>query len=521
MRRRHRPIADDLTRSSTTVLYGVPNGPSVAAMRQSFLFRALLLGCTQAGAETLLPNTGSQPHARLAVRAVEELSVDTPRHGWVQSPNSRGTLDILQLCLATIFICTFTLLCLNIPAPTDSHWALFRRRIKWMVLAIIGPEIVLTYSAGQWSRARHSVAAFRELQHDEWTMRMAFFADMGGFVLYPRQQTAERQDTGEKPGAGPVLRPQDAFPLNAKQLHWLVARKLVKYPELRPDDVWDRSKKDRLSKVITAFQIGYLIIECSGRAIQRLTITTLELNTLAIVVCSLMTAWFWLHKPSDLRTTVVLRCDSTIQELEQIGTKEWRTTPLDFVDENGPGWSINVQPFMKMPVIPEHRPIQRIPNDRFPMNPYGAQEYFVCVATLLFAGIHVAGWNFSFPTQLEQILWRAASLVLFVVTAAFWLLETMASWVRLGRWQRLYLRVTDPKKLAEFERARAERVQTMNRRRESTQLPLPWEFWSIMPVAVLYGIARLYLLIEAFLELRSVEQTAFATVNWSAYFPHI
>ncbi|OTA55990.1 hypothetical protein K449DRAFT_387755 [Hypoxylon sp. EC38] len=44
------------------------------------------------------------------------------------------------------------------------------------------------------------------------------------------------------------------------------------------------------------------------------------------------------------------------------GVTSWRNTPLDFIDENGPGWSMNVQPFMGMPVIPPDRPIRRIPN---------------------------------------------------------------------------------------------------------------------------------------------------------------
>lgn len=155
------------------------------------------------------------------------------------------------------------------------------------------------------------------------------------------------------------------------------------------------------------------------------------------------------------------------------------------------------------------------------MNPYGMQEYCVCVATLLFAGIHVAGWNFSFPTTLEQVLWRTASLILFTVTAAFWVLETMASWVRLGRWRWLYLRVMEPKGLLEFEKERAKKLNQVSETREPTKLPLPWEFWSIMPVATLYGIARLYLVVEAFMELRSAQGTAFVNVSWSTYFPHI
>lgn len=56
----------------------------------------------------------------------------------------------------------------------------------------------------------------------------------------------------------------------------------------------------------------------------------------------------------------------------------------------------NVQPFMDMPGIKEKRPIQRIPNDRFPMNPYGIQDFCVRFTTLLFTGVHVARSG-SFP----------------------------------------------------------------------------------------------------------------------------
>ncbi|RKU44786.1 hypothetical protein DL546_007203 [Coniochaeta pulveracea] len=418
------------------------------------------------------------------------------RVGWIDGASYRGTWDIVWLCVATTFICTYTLLCLNIPAPKDSTWTLIKRRSLWMVLAILGPEIVLTFAAGQWSRARHSVAAFQEAGYSQWNMRMAFFADMGGFVLRPL-------DGG-------------AFPLNAKQLHWLVTNGHIDYPNLKPADVWDRSKQDRLAKAITAFQVAYIVLECIGRACQNVAITTLELNTLGIVVCSLMTSFAWLHKPSDVRLPVTIDLPVRIGEIT--GDRPWKTTPLDFVDENGPGWSINVQPFVGMPVIPPERPIQRIPNDRFPMNPYGVQEYCVCLATLLFAGIHVAGWNFSFPTRVEQILWRSASLILFGVTAAFWILETVASWVRLGRWKWLYLRVADPKRLPQFEKYREEKLSVV---RTPTELPLPWEFWSIMPVALLYGISRLYLISEAFLELRSVDATAFVDISWTDYLPHI
>ncbi|KAI0841331.1 hypothetical protein F5Y06DRAFT_261297 [Hypoxylon sp. FL0890] len=418
--------------------------------------------------------------------------------GWVNQPTYRGTWDIIWTCLVTIFICTYTLLCLNVPAPSDSLFITIRRRVMWMILAIIGPEIVLTYAAGQWSRARHSVSAFHSSGFNNWTMRMAFFADMGGFVL-------ETSDC-------------DPFPVNAKQLHWLVVNNHIDYPDIKNEEIWDKSKQDRLARAITSFQIGYLIIQCIGRAAQHLTITALELNALAIVVCSLMSAFAWLHKPSDVRTPIRIATQVNITAIT--GVTSWRNTPLDFIDENGPGWSMNVQPFMGMPVIPPDRPIRRIPNDRFPMNPYGWQEYCVCFATLLFTGLHVLGWNFSFPSALERTLWRVSSLLLFCVTATFWILETIASWKRLGRWTWIYLRLIDRKRLPEYEKARIER-RSQQETRGPTELPLPWEFWTIFPVAVLYGVARLYLLVEAFLELRALDGTAFINVEWTDFLPHI
>ncbi|KAF1838218.1 hypothetical protein BDW02DRAFT_636652 [Decorospora gaudefroyi] len=353
----------------------------------------------------------------------------------LRGPSSRGTFDILWTSLVTIGISTYTMLCLNVPAPTDSYVRLVGRRILWMLLGILGPEFVLIYAAGQWSRAKWSVENFKE-DHPDWHMRHAFFADMGGFVLHTEDGVV--------------------FPVNAVQLRWLVRHEYIEYPKISRKGLWDKSKQDTFTKVITAFQVGYMIIQCAARAAQQLTITTPELNALAI---------------------------------DMIGNLEWDLTPLDHVDLNGPGYSVNVQPFMGMPVMPSKRPIQRIPNDRFPMDPYGAQEYLLCFATLLFTAIHVAGWNFDFPTPTERLLWRISSLLLFGITVAF------------------CRKITHR--------------QTLQPKRKMTELPLPWEFAMITPLAVIYGIARLYLIVEAFAELRDVGGTAYVHVEWTSFFPHV
>jgi hypothetical protein len=417
---------------------------------------------------------------------------------WVDQPAYRGTFNILWTSLVTIGISTYSMLCLNVPAPKDTWFKLIGRRLLWMALGIIGPEFPLTYAAGQWSRAKHSVQAFHASGYEDWHMRHAFFADMGGFVFHARDG--------------------DPFPLNATQLHWLVRHKYVEYPKITQKEVWDKSKQDTFTKVITAFQVGYLIIQCTARAAQGLSITTLELNALAIVVCSLMTSYAWLHKPADVQTPIHIFSSHTLEDM--IGNQSWSLTPLDFVDENGPGYSANVQPFMHLPVIPAERPIQRIPNDRFPTNPYGTQEYLLCLATLIFTAIHVAGWNFDFPSSVERVLWRVSSLLLFGITVAFWVLETVASWTRLGRWKTLYLYLFNSQQLERHKRRMTQRQQTMVKR-SMTELPVMWEFIAITPLAIVYGIARLYLIVEAFAELRNVKGSAYVNVEWTNFIPHV
>ena len=423
--------------------------------------------------------------------------------GWVSQPSNRGSIDIIWTCLFTIFICTYTVLCLNVPSSDESTFDIVCRRLFWMAIAIIGPEFVLTYASGQWGTAKESVELFHAAGYQSWTMRHAFFADMGGFLLIP--------------AAGGSGKP---FRITAKHLHYLVQRKYLDYPDVSQEELWDKSKQDTITKIITCFQIFYLVLQCIGRAVQGLDITTMELSALAIVVCTILTSVCWLRKPLDVRTPMKLYMNATVEqvllEAGDVAAKPYKQTPLDFIDDLCPSWELNVQTFMKLPTTPHERPITRFGNDRFP-NLKGYQELFLCFATLLYAAIHLAGWNFSFPTRLELILWRVSSMFLFGNTVLFWVCETTSSWYRNGRWQRIFYRAFKPSRLEDVEKARlARRDQQVPK-----VLPLRWEFWSIFPLAVTYGAARGYLIAEVFLELRSLQPNAYVNVSWSAFIPHV
>lgn len=64
--------------------------------------------------------------------------------GWEAGPNTRGTLTLVWSCVITIFACTWAVLHLNVPGLDDTTFQRLARKIKWMVISILFPELILS-----------------------------------------------------------------------------------------------------------------------------------------------------------------------------------------------------------------------------------------------------------------------------------------------------------------------------------------------------------------------------------------
>lgn len=73
----------------------------------------------------------------------------------------RTTWNIIKSCLATVFLCTWVAVHQNIPSPTDTQAAIFRRRLKIMFWALVAPEVVIFWAMRQWFGARKVVQMFK------------------------------------------------------------------------------------------------------------------------------------------------------------------------------------------------------------------------------------------------------------------------------------------------------------------------------------------------------------------------
>lgn len=262
----------------------------------------------------------------LALQSLQEMSnttveIVTPQ-GWINSPPGRGTIDIIYSCLSTIFLCIWSVLCVNINPLEESSVLRILRKCKIALLCIIGPDFLLYLSIGQWESARRSCQEFQNGGYTAWTMRHAFFADMGGFTV--------RTSDGV------------SWPLNAQQLYYLIQRGFITEHVVHDrifipkTDIDDKNKQNALVRTITMGQILWFLASCIGRASQRLTITTLELTTIGFAVTTIGVSIFWFHKPADISSPQSLVIEAAVADIHaNAGLDDsyiWHDTPLDFLD---------------------------------------------------------------------------------------------------------------------------------------------------------------------------------------------
>lgn len=443
--------------------------------------------------------------------------------GWTSSPNGRGTLDIVWACALTIFLCSWSVLCLNVPAQGDSWWLVNRRKLQWMFLGVIGPEFILQSALGQWNAARDSVKEFDLLGYKGWTMTNAFFADMGGFVL---------QTKDWKP-----------FPLNAKQLHYLVARGYIDYSQVGLDEktIEDKNGNDNIARLITVTQIIWFTITIIMRLFQHVAITTLELTTIGFIVCTLATNFFWAHKPSNIAMPIVLNTEHTIvailKDAGDRAQKPYSLTPLDFVERKEWCWMyywaywINILRMVGL-LSPKPRPLDRLPNDDFPYLG-GWSMVFVFFFQSLYAGVLFIGWNFHFPSHTELVMWRVCSVVNFGCILGCWIADRFA-WIVLPALKQRFASNQQPQELNRVL-SNASRPSAHS----STKVRHVGDQWrqfgnphdliheislkAALPVttfAFTYCFARAYVLAEDVVAFRALPPSAYQSVDWSKYLPH-
>ncbi|EEU43724.1 uncharacterized protein NECHADRAFT_45399 [Fusarium vanettenii 77-13-4] len=178
---------------------------------------------------------------------------------WVNSPNVRGTMDILQSCILTLVACIYTALHLDVPKRTSS-WRLFLTKLKWVAITLFVPELPVFMAADQLHQAWKLRQELRELKkRDESSnvefeidLRYCFFMIMGGIRLdvhdiisMPDLDLEAIQYFKDDGGRRSVRPSPETVSWLAKQNIWI---------EVSQKTIDDKSKADILQKILVVIQ---------------------------------------------------------------------------------------------------------------------------------------------------------------------------------------------------------------------------------------------------------------------------
>lgn len=377
-----------------------------------------------------------------------------PHAKFVSSPKSRGTLDILWSSLFTILASTWTVQHLNVPEQRNCckqgwrgslkwYTKKFFTGAKWIMITTIAPEVVIGMACYDLLAAKRIAQDLRKFALEDdvpWTLTHSYFANMGVFTIQsgvrkawntaayisldntcfsscssvaPNDQSALKNgavhcnQTNENPlpsrGAGGTNDIAYCHPyhLTGRQIYQLRKRRiLMSLPHISETELADRSKSDSFIKVIAIFQILWATVQIVVRTIRRLAISQLELAVIAFAACAIFMYGLYWSKPKDVGATItIIQYEGPIPQ-DVLRLIKGRHTYMGYflIGDDSMKW----------------RHGSSIRNDATEYYHDGGATFWVVLAMMfgatLFGGIHVAAWNFDFPTSIELILWRSASV---------------------------------------------------------------------------------------------------------------
>ncbi|KAF7531266.1 hypothetical protein G7054_g9032 [Neopestalotiopsis clavispora] len=424
---------------------------------------------------------------------------DLVYQGFHPDPNGRGTLGILFPCLGVLVLNAWALFHVNIPGPTAKlnrprSWL---HRIKIWFMTIIVPDGIATVAYSQWRNARRASRKIQET-HDWWTPTHGFYAEMGGYRI---RDVSKNQE----------------YAFRSAEIAHLISRRHLTITKVAIEELDDRSNADAVVKALACIQSLWFLITTTARLEQGLYLTTLEIGTIPFIFITWWIYIFWWKKPlniqqhtlvevQDLSKARLARLARRVCDMSKARDKWWRPSPWQLHEHNwdfywfegeavcgmlkAKGYLDDVADHLK-DFAKDRMAIARIHDWYGPNVKEMHPSQWTLEEDLVFYSLGVAinlmlliPWNGGFPTQIEGELWKAAVLTMIATATLWWPLAWLTSKVC----------------------------------KDATTLAKHRLYYALIGI---YMSARFYVLVEPFVGLRSLPPSAYKTVSWSRYIPHL
>ncbi|KAK7030846.1 hypothetical protein VNI00_013954 [Paramarasmius palmivorus] len=476
----------------------------------------------------------------------------------------RTVLSILWNCFSLVFVCTWIAIHPNVPQVGRHSVNVILDYVLIMFIALLAPELIILWAMRQWYSARRITEKYKEFR---WGKSHAFLALMGGFVLYEGEtfvcylwdrdcfgdsckeaehgyvkiedqgifgtetRVAVRIEKGLTPESKDYKEAAQEIHLKYTcLLHYLLAKGHITVNE---DEIRSNlNHGDALSKLIAVFQTSWFIIQCIARPLEHLALTQIEVITLAFAVLNFITYYLWWNKPLRVRYPVRIVM-AGLQPSNDAPPRKHFLKVLFKVICSGLR-SLRPARWYTLPLVPIHLLVlffykvldivvgtdsddsAKLFSSRLRKDP--PQLYIaVYLIAFVFGAIHCIPWFFTFPTPVEQTLWRiSALLVTFLpIATAF------------------FHSINDRDFQFSYHPQYAVRHPFLGKVIDVVNRAVQWSLQTILHITLVvlissfvvlhtaYIVARVIMLVSALMEFRRLTPSAYRTVQWATFIPHI
>ena len=285
--------------------------------------------------------------------------------------------------------------------------------------------------------------------------------------------------------------------LSREDIENLVRNKEIVYPIVSREEILDRSKGDVVTKALVVSQTTWFLLQCVARGSQRLALSELELATAAFALVNIIIYALWWDKPLDVHCPIRVRRRGGRDRQRNSRAVGQDQNPEGTASADGRGavqrnsWSrllggLQGTWYAIWNVIVSLGSMMEGDDDTFfvigetDKRISNSSRLAGTFVTMIFGGVHCIAWSFHFTSHIEQLLWRISSVVITGIPLAVSCL------------------------LIIFDKLDADYLTII-----------------VFLLSTFYPVSRLVLLVLSLTTLRSLPPSAFRTVQWTTFFPHV
>ena len=308
--------------------------------------------------------------------------------------------------------------------------------------------------------------------------------------------------------------------LSLEDIERLVRNKEIEYPIATREEIQDKSKGDAVTKALVVLQTTWFLLQCVARGSRHLALTELELATAAFALLNIIIYALWWDKPLDVQCHIVVRRKSVQDGAREASPEQHPEGSQPFDASGGTrrqgrafwarslgclrgvwdglrtvfrGWEWRdvwdgllsgvIEPFDDM-ISDNYRDEMFFVVGSRNGNDVSSVSGMVLV-TMVFGGIHCIAWSFAFPSSTEQLLWRISSIAITGIPLAVAGIVFIHDQLVDGNPVKTIFNITG------------------------------------LLLLILYPVSRILLLVLSLSTLRSLPPTAYQTVQWTTFLPHV